>query len=88
MLSENGKFQFIYPSRYLDQVKGFAKEFRLHVTETIFIRSKKNKEIKRVIITLKKNPAILIEKELIIEADHREYSTEVNLMFKDFYLKL
>lgn len=88
LMNSEGVLQFIYPSRYITDIENQCRELNLHVTEITSVRSKIGKEVKRVIVSIKKHSKPKKEKELIIEEQNREYTPEVHQMFKDFYLKL
>jgi tRNA1Val (adenine37-N6)-methyltransferase len=88
LLSENGKIEIIYPSRYLTDIETICNELELYVTQVTFTRSTAQKPIKRVMIKISKSPSAQESNELIINGDHSGYSKEIYARFKPFYLKL
>lgn len=88
LLTPNGKISIIYPVRYLDDIKTVSDKLQLSIEKLTYTRSKPEKDIKRVLVTLSHEPQLCVENELIIEGDQKGYSSEVFEMFAPFYLYL
>jgi tRNA1Val (adenine37-N6)-methyltransferase len=88
LLSPNGKISLIYPIRYLDQIRSICDKLDLHIHKIHYVRSKPERELKRVLLELSTQQGNLIEHELIIEGPSKGYSSTVFQMFQPFYLKL
>ncbi|MFT6801955.1 MAG: tRNA1Val (adenine37-N6)-methyltransferase [Salibacteraceae bacterium] len=88
LLSDTGSFQFIYPSRYLSEIKSIATDLHFHINEIVFTQSTSAKPIKRVLVRLSNTESVVQESNLIINGDISGYSQEVFDRFEPFYLKL
>lgn len=87
-LTENGKIEIVYPSRYLADIETHAKELGLYINHISYTRATPQKPIKRVLISLSKNHHTPIIKEIVINGDYSGYSKAIYELFKPFYLKL
>lgn len=88
LLSDTGRIEMIYPSRYLQELKSISQEIGLFVNKVVYTRSTPNKPIKRVLVSISKVYDLQESTEMIINGEHKGYSKQVFDMLRPFLLQL
>lgn len=87
LLSKNGKFCVILPSKEAEIFRDLAKEKKLHVDKILRVKTRADKTEKRLLMQFEFNPTTFSESSIIIEQDERHsYSNEYKQLTKDYYL--
>jgi tRNA1Val (adenine37-N6)-methyltransferase len=89
LLSENGVFAVIIPFKEEDNFITLAKEYELYPIKITRVKGTPTTEIKRSLLAFsRKESAIILTTELIIETARHVYTSEYIELTKDFYLKM
>jgi tRNA1Val (adenine37-N6)-methyltransferase len=89
LVSSSGHISFIYPSRYLDNIRSICKEEDLYLHQICYLKSKSHSPIKRILVSIGRNvPSHLEEEELIIHGDYSGYSETIFQRLEPYLLKL
>jgi tRNA1Val (adenine37-N6)-methyltransferase len=86
LLSENGVFNFIYPTQQTTQVLKLANHANLHVVNTTVVLPNEKKSSKRTLFSFSKKTQDLINNELTIKNSNGEFTQEYKDLTKDFYI--
>jgi tRNA1Val (adenine37-N6)-methyltransferase len=89
LLSEDGHFFSILPYNEAIQFKNMAAKNNLYLIKSTRVKTKPEKEPKRLLMMYSRKQQIQIEDELVIELDERHHYTQqyINLT-KDYYLDI
>lgn len=89
LLSEDGHFFSILPYNEAIQFKNMASKNNLYLIKSTRVKTKPEKEPKRLLMMYSKKQAIQIEDELVIELDERHHYTQQYIdLTKDYYLDI
>lgn len=87
LLSAKGHLVFIYPSRYLKDIKTVCTNENMHISQLTYFKDTAQAETKRVIVRVQNHPNPCQEKTIIIKGNIHGYSPTVAKWFAPFYLK-
>lgn len=89
LLHEEGRFFSILPFSEAQQFKCIAQKNNLFLVKSTRVKTKPDKEPKRLLMMYARKPELLQEDELIIELDERHhYTKEYIELTKDYYLDI
>ena len=89
LLSENGKFQIILPYAEANVFIAEAQAYGFYCNDILKIKPIPSGEVRRMIMTFKRQSQKLTEKFLTIEHGKRyEFTEEYKNLTKDFYLNI
>jgi tRNA1Val (adenine37-N6)-methyltransferase len=89
LLSEDGHFFSILPYNEAIQFKNMAAKNNLYLIKSTRVKTKPEKEPKRLLMMYSKKQAIQTEDELVIELDERHHYTQQYIdLTKDYYLDI
>jgi tRNA1Val (adenine37-N6)-methyltransferase len=89
LLSEDGHFYSILPYNEAIQFKNMASKNNLYLIKSTRVKTKPEKEPKRLLMMYSKKQAIQTEDELVIELDERHHYTQQYIdLTKDYYLDI
>jgi tRNA1Val (adenine37-N6)-methyltransferase len=89
LLSEDGHFYSILPYNEAIQFKDMASKNNLYLIKSTRVKTKPEKEPKRLLMMYSKKQAIQTEDELVIELDERHHYTQQYIdLTKDYYLDI
>lgn len=89
LLSEDGHFYSILPYNEAIQFKNMASKNNLYLIKSTRVKTKPEKEPKRLLMMYSKKQAIQIEDELVIELDERHHYTQQYIdLTKDYYVDI
>ncbi|NDW09287.1 tRNA1(Val) (adenine(37)-N6)-methyltransferase [Dysgonomonas sp. 520] len=90
ILSDAGRFSFIYPYSEKALLLEIADRYHLKASRITNVLPKAGVSPKRVLMELRRKPTenIVSENDLIIEKDRHIYTDEFTGLVKDFYLKM
>ena len=86
MLSENGYFNFVYPTHQTAKILKFAKKANLYLSQTTVVFPNKQKSSKRTLFSFTKNEQAIYAKELIIKNSNGTFTQDYKDLTKDFYI--
>jgi len=89
LLSENGIFSVIIPSKEEEKFVALAKEYELYPLKITHVKGTPSTEIKRSLLAFSRNEISNYSiDELIIETSRHIYTPEYIELTKDFYIKM
>jgi tRNA1Val (adenine37-N6)-methyltransferase len=89
LLSEDGHFFSILPYNEAIQFKNMAAKNNLYLIKSTRVKTKPEKEPKRLLMMYSRKQQIQIEDELVIELDERHHYTQQYIdLTKDYYLDI
>ncbi len=89
LLSENGIFSVIIPSKEEENFLALANEYELYPIKITRVKGTLTTEIKRSLLAFSRNEITdFTVDELIIETARHQYTPEYIALTKDFYLKM
>tara|TARA_B100000809_G_C14983362_1_gene475382 strand:- start:203 stop:922 length:720 start_codon:yes stop_codon:yes gene_type:complete len=88
ILSENGVFSVIIPSKEEVGFINFAKEKKLFLNKICHVQGNPSSEIKRGLLSFSFHQTTIKKEHLIIETTRHNYTKEYINLTKDFYLKM
>jgi tRNA1Val (adenine37-N6)-methyltransferase len=88
ILSENGVFSVIIPSKEEAGFINFSKENKLFLNKICHVQGNPSSEIKRSLLSFSFHQKTIKREHLIIETTRHKYTKEYINLTKDFYLKM
>ena len=88
ILSENGVFSVIIPSKEEEGFINFSGENKLFLNKICHVQGNPSSEIKRSMLSFSFHQTITKKEHLIIETARHKYTKEYINLTKDFYLKM
>jgi len=88
LLSENGKFCIILPSKEEEKLISLASQLKLFPNQILRVRGNSESEIKRSLLEFSFHQKEITYSELTIETSRHQYTQDYINLTKDFYLKL
>ena len=88
LLTKNGIFNIIIPSKEENNIISMAKKFKLFPFEILRVKGTLESEIKRSLIAFSFQQKSPTASELIIETSRHQYTDDYINLTKDFYLKM
>ena len=84
----NGYFCVLLPYQRMSEFKNMAQGHSLFLVNQLLIKNTENSNYFRAVLIFNKSLGTIIEKELVIRKNDKEYTTEFISLLKDYYLKL
>lgn len=87
LLTDEGKFYVILPSKEGEFFRDIAEQRELYLTKLARIKARKDKPEKRYLMKFERHPKSFSESSLVIEHEgHHSYTDEYKELTKDYYL--
>lgn len=86
LLSSDGSFWFILPTKQADFLIDKAKQFKLFMNKIIFLHSDQSKPAFRSIVCLSRTDADLVKEQFYIYEAEKIYTKAYKELLKDFFL--
>ncbi len=88
LLSPNGIFATVIPSKEETLFVNLAEDVGLHLQKVTRVKGTANADIKRSMLTFSFHKSVVAEDELVIEQKRHVYTPAYVALTKDFYLKM